>query len=123
MDLNHFHDFPRFLGKSGKLSHHPLKLCASLGKGTKLVEQVIIVGGGMAGLACALTMRHQLPQPIPILTVLKAGETVDQAGSQGSFRKSRFFRCGSLVSAFSAFSVRFPGFGHTNQAGELPKTL
>ena len=25
-----FHDFPRFLGKSGKLSHHPPKLCASL---------------------------------------------------------------------------------------------
>ena len=25
-----FHDFPRFLGKSGKLSHHPPKLCARL---------------------------------------------------------------------------------------------
>ena len=39
------------------------------------------------------------------------------------FRSTRkFFRCGSLVSAFSAFSVRFPGPGHPNQAGELPKT-
>ena len=25
-----FHAFPRFLGKSGKLSHHPPKFCASL---------------------------------------------------------------------------------------------
>ena len=62
-----------------------------------------------------------------VWTVWKAGEAVCEAlariCSQVSFRKLRFFRCGSLVSAFSAFSVRFPIPGHPNQVGEVPKTV
>ena len=45
--------------------------------------------------------------PHAILTVWKAGETV--------------YQCGSLVSAFSAFSVRFTGLGHASQTLFVPK--